>query len=217
MKRFLLATVMVCSASAPMALTLSAQDPRGGRPIPGPGAMGVGPGGAVSAPAEFLLSQTGELKLTDAQVTRLAAIARRSAERRRAFRAQMDSLRPERTRGERPDSATRERMRQRAEQMRPQMEKLRAQSQADRRDAIAVLTPDQQARAWERIAMSGRGASAGFRGSPGRMGMRRGRGGGPGGQGFRLHRMGPRNNDNVGAPGERRGPPRARPEAQDSL
>ena len=182
MKRLILATVMVCGASAVTALTIGAQSPGGGPPMPGPGAMGGGPGGgsAVNDPAQFLLSQTGELKLTDAQVTRLAAIARRSAERRRALRAQMDSLRSQRVRGERPDSAARARMRQQVDQMRPQMERLREQSQADRRDAIAVLTPDQQAQAWERVARSGRGDRANFRGGRGagarRMRMRDGTG-----------------------------------------
>jgi len=159
---------------------------------------GGGPGGgsAVDDPAQFLLSQTGELKLTDAQVTRLAAIARRSAERRQALRAQMDSLRPQRARGERPDSATRARMREQFDQMRPQMERLREQSLADRRDAIAVLTPDQQARAWERVARAGRGDRASFRGGRGagerRMHMRGGsgmHGGRMGGQGFRPRRL----------------------------
>ena len=168
--------------------------------MPGPGAMrGGGPAGgdALGNSAEFLLSQTGELRLSDAQVTRLAAIARRSAERRRALRAQMDSVRPERRPGERPDSATRERMRQRFEQMRPAMERLRDQSQADRRDAIAVLTPDQQARAWERAARLGRGGAAGMRrgfSGPSRTGFRArpipGQGM-RGGQGFGPRRMGP--------------------------
>ena len=165
MKRLFLATVMVCTTSAVTAFTVGAQGPGGGVPMPDRGARSGGPGGgsAVNDPAQFLLSQTGELKLTDAQVTRLAAIARRSAEGRRALRAQMDSLRPQRVRGERPDSAARARMRQQADRMRPQMERLREQSQADRRDAIAVLTPDQQAQAWERVARSGRGDGARFR------------------------------------------------------
>jgi Spy/CpxP family protein refolding chaperone len=198
MKRLFLATMMICSTSALTALRADAQSPGGGPPMPGPGAPGGGPGGirAVNDPAQFLLSQTGELKLNDAQVTRLAAIARRSAERRRALRAQMDSLRPQRARGERPDSATRARMRQQFDQMRPQMERLREQSQADRRDAIAVLTPDQQAQAWERIARSGRGGRASFRGGRGagarHMRMRDGagtRGGQRGGQSFGPRRM----------------------------
>jgi len=135
--------------------------------------------GALDDPAAFLLAQTGELKLTDAQVTRLAAIARRSADRRRAIRARVDSMRPERGfSGQRPDSATRDRMRQRFEQLRPDVERLRDQAQADRRDAISVLTPDQQAMAWERVAAMGQmrrnrfalGAGRGF--GPGRNGPR---------------------------------------------
>jgi hypothetical protein len=163
-------------------------------------------GGSVDDPAQFLLAQTGELNLTDAQVTRLAAIARRSAERRRSLRVQMDSVRTQRPPGAaRPDSAERARMRQRFEQMRPAMQRLRDQAQADRRDAIAVLTQDQQARAWERIAASGRihrgGMGRGFRSGHGmhgnRMSMR-----GPG-------RMGPRYN------ADRRGPPpQRRPDDQ---
>jgi Spy/CpxP family protein refolding chaperone len=172
MKRLILGVALVLSASA---VTVSAQQPGGGRMGPGPmpGTGGFGPPGggggpgAVEDPAAFLLAHTGEFKLTDAQVTRLAAIARRSAERRRALRVQMDSVRPQRG-SARPDSATRERMRQRFEQMRPQLERLREQSQADRRDAIAVLTPDQQAQAWERIAASARMGRAGFGRSGGR-------------------------------------------------
>jgi hypothetical protein len=97
-------------------------------------------------------------------------------------------------------------MRQSVERMRPAMERLRDQAQADRRDAIALLTPDQQARAWERIASSGRmqrgGMGRGFRSGHGmhggRMGMR--------GQG----RMGPRYNAD-----RRRTPTQRRPDDQE--
>ena len=157
MKRQLFLAAVVCAAHG---ITLGAQQPRGQigpRPMPGLGGMGSPRGGAVDDPAQFLLAQTGELNLTDAQVTRLAAIARRSADRRRALRVQMDSLLTQRGPGTtRPDSAQRARMRQSFEQMRPAMERQRDQAHADRRDAIAVLTPDQQARAWERVAASGR-------------------------------------------------------------
>lgn len=186
MKRLILGVALAWTAGG---LTLGAQQPgrrMGDGPMPGPGAMGRrgGGGGAIEDPAQFLLAHTGEFRLTDAQVTRLAAIARRSADRRRALRAQMDSLRPQRGfAGARPDSAARDRMRQRFDQMRPAMDRLRDQSQADRRDAIAVLTPDQQAQAWERIAASGRMQ----RGGGGRGGF--GRGFGPGRNGFRGDRM----------------------------
>jgi Spy/CpxP family protein refolding chaperone len=160
MQRMIMAAMAACLTGA----TALAAQPAG--------QMQRGPmSGPLANTAEFLLSQTGELRLTDAQVTRLAAIARRSAERRRAMRERLDSLRPERTPGARPDSATRAQLRQRAERMRPQMERLREQMQADRRDAIAVLTPDQQGQAWERVAIAGRAMRAG-RGPRG-MGMRR--------------------------------------------
>ena len=160
MKRQLFITAITAVVCAAAAVSLGAQQPRGQMgpgPMAGPGGMGSPRGSAVDDPAQFLLAQTGELNLTDAQVTRLAAIARRSAERRRALRVRMDSLRtPRPIGGARPDSAERARMRQRFEQMQPAMQRLRDQSQADRRDAIAMLTPDQQARAWERVAASGR-------------------------------------------------------------
>ena len=199
MKRLILSTVIVYAATA---ATLDAQ--AGPEPTPRPGAMrrGGGGGGAVDDPAQFLLGHTGEFRLTDAQVTRLAAIARRSTDRRRSLRAQMDSLRPERARGERPDSATRARMRQRFDQMRPAMDKIREQSQADRRDAIAVLTPDQQAQAWERMAASGRRGRGGMRHGAGQRG------------GFgRPRRRGPPNDD-AGAGADRRRPGRPAPEQQ---
>ena len=81
--------------------TAQAQQPR--RPLGPPpggspaGAMiarpGLGPGGPGGGIASMLLAHTGEFKLTDAQVTRLAGIARRTSDRHRAMRASMDSLR----------------------------------------------------------------------------------------------------------------------------
>jgi Spy/CpxP family protein refolding chaperone len=113
----------------------------------GPGApRRAGPGGPPAA--QMLLAQTGELELTDAQVVRLAAIARRSESRRRAMRAAMDSA--ETRFGNQPgDTAAR---RQFAQRMRADMQRAQDQMQADQRDAIAVLTPDQQARAWNMVA-----------------------------------------------------------------
>ena len=176
MKMLLLAAVIVGSTTA---ITLDAQQPRmrrfGRGQMPGPSAMAPRGGAPADDPAQYLLAHTGEFNLTDAQVTRLAAIARRSAERRRSMRARLDSLRPER--GTRPDSAARDRMRQRFQEMRPQMDRLREQSLADRRDAISVLTADQQAQAWERMARAGRGG--------GRSGFRRG------GTGHNRNRFGP--------------------------
>jgi hypothetical protein len=158
--------------------------------------------------AEMLLARTGELGLTDAQVTRLAGIARRSAARRATMRASRDSIRARFTPGTRPDSALR---RQVMERVRADMERARDQERTDRRDAIAVLTADQQARAWEFV--SNRGGRGGMR--PGGMrpgGQRRpgpgmrgdgGMRGGPGMQGG----DGPRRQmRQPGEPGQRRRP-----------
>jgi Spy/CpxP family protein refolding chaperone len=105
--------------------------------------------------AQLLLAHTGELQLTDQQVVRLAAIARRTETRRRAMRTSMDSVRVRFAPGQasRADSAARRQLRER---MRGDLDRAREQAQADQRDAIAVLTPDQQARAWEIASSRGR-------------------------------------------------------------
>ena len=122
--------------------------------------------------AELLLAHTGDLQLTDQQVVRLAAVARRTDARHRAMRTRMDSLmRAEMTaRAARPDS-------QRPRRMGPppgmpgfapaDMRRMAEQERVDLRDAIAVLTPDQQAQAWEMVARGGAGGRPG-RGGPGR-------------------------------------------------
>ena len=123
------------------ALALAGISAKGQAQLPMPDGPGV----------EMLLSQTGALQLTDAQVVRLAAIARRAEDRHRALRTRLDSLRPRRAPG---DSA----VRGRGERM-PGMdlfERERDATHNDLRDALAVLSPDQQARAWE--MMSGRRA-----------------------------------------------------------
>jgi hypothetical protein len=109
----------------------------------------------------MMLAHTGELELTDAQVTKLAAIARRTAERHHAMMGTVDSMRatnrPAPPQGNAPPA------------VRPspspaavaQMEKMRAAAHADLRDAIAVLTPEQQARGWEMMAQRGRGGQGG--------------------------------------------------------
>ncbi|MBV9108305.1 MAG: hypothetical protein JO306_02735 [Gemmatimonadetes bacterium] len=136
--------------------TLAAQGAPGG---PGDGPGGPPPMGPPPPPAaEIFLGHTGELKLTDAQVVRLAAIARRAAERREAQRPAAGAPRPDEAR-----------MRQIHEQM-------REQGRAELRDALAVLTPDQQARAFE---MMSRGPGHGGPGGPGGMRGMRGAPGGP--------------------------------------
>ena len=152
----------------------------GGRPVPAMReGMGRGAGGPVGATADFLLAHTGDLGLTDAQVVRLAAISRRTQARRAAMAARLDSARaaarsapgdtmPGRGRGPAPPPPA-------------EVRQMRDQMHADVRDAIAVLTADQQATAWMMVA--GGGPLGGGAGGP------MGPGGGPG-----------RANDSGGAP-----------------
>lgn len=137
--------------------------------------------------ASMLLARTGELGLTDVQVVRLAAIARRAETRRAALRASMDSARQRFLPGQPGDSVARRQFRERM-----QADRLTAQDAArvDLRDAIALLNADQQAKAWEMVASRGRAARAGaMRGNRGReMRMRPGQGRRPGNPGFRERR-----------------------------
>jgi hypothetical protein len=115
---------------------------------------GVPAGGGASpvgATADFLLAHTGDLTLTDAQVIRLAAISRRTEARHNAFVARMDSARAARPAP--GDSASeRGRGRRPAGPSTAEMQQARDRMHVDVRDAIAVLTPDQQATAWMMIA-----------------------------------------------------------------
>lgn len=164
-----------------LAMPAAAQGP-GAMPQRGPGGPGGPPMGAGPGPqaAEMLLAQTGELKLTDAQVVRLAAIARRAADRRQAMRASLEANRPAPGRQQPPSEAEMQRVRQ-------AMEQAREQQRADLRDALAVLTPDQQAMAFERLSArrgpGGPGQMQGMRRMQGMRGMQRregGRSGAPG-------------------------------------
>ena len=173
-------SVAVLSFAA--AATLSAQVSGG----PPPGPNGPPPAGTPGGSVQFMLAHTGELDLTDAQVVKLAAIARRSEARRRSARAAMDSAR---TRfGPQSGPADSSARRQFRDRMRSDFARLRDQAQADQRDAIAVLTPDQQARAWNMVSARGRGMGGGMmRG----MGRRMGGGGGGMGRGMRRGLGGP--------------------------
>ena len=155
----------VCLMTSSVMLFAAATVPVAAQPSPGPGgrpgpmARGPGGGGAnpVAAAADFLLARTGELALTDAQVVRLAAISRRTEARRKAMMTRMDSLRAAQPA---PGDSAGPRGRRRGPG-RPggpppvdakAMQQMRDQMRADLRDAIAVLTPDQQATAWMMIA-----------------------------------------------------------------
>ena len=188
---------LILAFSMSAATALAAQVP--GR---GPGA----PGGPVANAAGFLLARTGELKLTDAQVTRLAAIARRSEDRRRALGARLDSLRP-RDPAAPNDSAARSARMRIAERMRPIMEREREHDRTDLRDAITVLTADQQASAWAMVA--GGFARAGGPGGMGSRGIGRG-----GSAGSRPDRFAPRGDRERGRRGGPAGPDGAREQSR---
>jgi Spy/CpxP family protein refolding chaperone len=167
-------------ASTLGATALSAQQ---GPPPPG---GGRGPASPLGNTAAFLLANTGALKLTDAQVVRLAAIARRADDRGRALRATMDSARTARGRMPRDSAARGQRGPVRDLATQTAFERMGEQMRTDRRDAIAVLTPDQQAQAWEIVAMRGAGPAFARRGMASGFGPRRdarpgrdGRDGGP--------------------------------------
>jgi hypothetical protein len=162
------------------------------------------------AGASFLLAHTGDLQLSDQQVVKLAAIARRQGAQRNAMRASMDSMR-QRMMGARRDSAGRNAARARVQpstQQLASMTRAREQVRTDLRDAISILTPDQQGQAWQMISA---------RGSMGRGGMRRGRmGGGMGGmmgpgRGMNRGPGGPGEGAQPGQPGARMGRPAPRP------
>ncbi|CAN5882038.1 hypothetical protein BH11GEM2_BH11GEM2_28820 [soil metagenome] len=129
--------------------------------MPGAPPMMRGPmaGGGI---ASMLLAHTAELKLTDQQLSKLAVIARRSDDRHKAMRASMDSLM--RANRPQPDGMAPANPRPlNADQDRTMMTRMRDQEHADLRDALAVLTIDQQADAW---MMRGAGPE-GARGQPG--------------------------------------------------
>ena len=150
--RTLLRAVSLLACSAVLTATAAQPSPgpggRGGRPGFAPGGPSRGPASPIGATADFLLAHTGDLALTDAQVVKLAAIARRTDARRKAMEARFDSARTANRPA--PDDTTRPR--------RPggpppeDLQRTRDQARADIRDAIAVLTPDQQATAWMMIA-----------------------------------------------------------------
>ena len=122
---------------------------RGG--MGGPMMMRDGMHGMSMDVASMFLAHTGDLQLSDAQVTRLAAIARRSEARQKAAHARMDSAMT--TMHQKVEAARDGNGAPRAAMM---MMRMPMPSEADRkaqheddRDAFSVPTPDQLATAWE--------------------------------------------------------------------
>jgi hypothetical protein len=160
----LAATLAIAGAFAITSMA-HAQQPDRSAPNGAPGRSRMGPPSGVSMGgpsmdlASRFLAQTGELKLTDQQVTRLAAIARRSAEHRQAVRASLDSMRP--TRFGPPGARDSVRRQGPPPAARALATRMRDQAHADLRDALAVLNPDQLATAWGMTSRGGVGRSGG--------------------------------------------------------
>lgn len=134
------------------------------------GAMGPrrGPGmhEMAGGVASMLLVQTAELKLSDQQVTRLAALARSAESQRTAMRATMDSMHRTMMANHGAPNAPPAM----SAEMEARMKAAHDQMHANIRDALAVLTPDQLATAWEHVhAMHGPGMMGGMREGAGPM------------------------------------------------
>ena len=144
---------LACALILAVAPAAHGQQPMGGPPRGGPWSPPMpemfGPPGmhghGISI-AGMLLAHTAELKLTDQQVTRLAAIARRTGERHDAMHATMDSLmRADRMHAPAgQDVSAQPGMRDHG----PMMDRMHEQEKSDLRDALTVLTIDQQVDAW---------------------------------------------------------------------
>jgi len=102
--------------------------------------------------ASMFLGCTGELQLTDAQVTKLAAIARRSQARQDAMRARMDTAMTSARSMDGGQDGGAPMMMVMLRRAMPTDAERKAQHEDDR-DAFAVLTPDQLATAWESMSM----------------------------------------------------------------
>jgi hypothetical protein len=102
--------------------------------------------------ASMFLAHTGELQLTDAQVTRLAAIARRAESREKAMRARMDSAMSHAKAEAGHDGNGEGMMMMRMRMFMPTEAERKAQHEDDR-EAFSIPTPDQLATAWELMSM----------------------------------------------------------------
>ena len=102
--------------------------------------------------ASMFLAHTGELQLTDAQVTKLAAIARRAESREKAMRARMDSAMSHMKAEAGHDGAGEGMMMMRMRMFMPTEAERKAQHEDDR-EAFSIPTPDQLATAWELMSM----------------------------------------------------------------
>ena len=109
-------------------------------------------GGMMMDAASMFLAHTGELQLTDAQVTKLAAIARRAESREKAMHARMDSAMAHAKAEAGHDGMGDGMMMMRMRMFMPTEAERKAQHEDDR-EAFSIPTPDQLATAWELMSM----------------------------------------------------------------
>ncbi|MEW5930851.1 MAG: hypothetical protein AB1941_25600 [Gemmatimonadota bacterium] len=169
--RVVLAAALLAAAPAP---ALLAQQ--------GPGAAGAhaqhqdgrqGRHGPRFSPVAALLEHRAELKLTGDQVSRLESIQRDLEQKNEPLHRQLEAARPQRRQGERqapPTEQELQAMRARMEQIRPQIEQLRANQQAAMEQVRSVLTDEQEQAA--RQYLRGPRGERGERGARGERGER---------------------------------------------
>ena len=108
----------------------------------------------------YLLERRADLKLTDAQVTRLTEVRRQLQEQNRPLIARLDSLRASVRgrdgRSEEPTAEEREAWRERREAARPTFRQLRANYRRAMDTVRSVLTPEQRDRARALLAQERR-------------------------------------------------------------
>ena len=139
---------LIIAAAAMLAAGPAGAHAQGVRPHP----MRMGPGGNA---AEFLLSRSAQLDLSDDQVLRLAELSRQAVEIREELRAELEAVRP--TAPPQTD-AEREVLRAALREVR---DEYLARSDQQRDAALAVLTAEQRAEARELLARNrGRNAPA---------------------------------------------------------
>jgi hypothetical protein len=141
-------------------------------------AGGPGMAGMKGGVASMLLGQTAALMLSDQQVVRLASLARAAESQQAMMRTTMDSMHRammgSHATGGAMSQMTMSQMQMSQMQMSPAMDaRMKAaheQMHANVRDALAVLTPDQLATAWEsRDAMDGMRMHSAMKGMGGGM------------------------------------------------
>ncbi len=137
--------------------------------------------GTYVGPIQRVLDRRTELTLTSEQVQKLEAIRNASAEQERTLVAKLTEARggiapgvPLRTHGATPEE--RQKVRAQMDAARPYHDQLRQLHQKQVQEARAILTPDQNTRAWTR-PHQGRGP--GMMRHGGGAGMRHGAGPGP--------------------------------------